>query len=776
MRHLSPGEVVSVAPSQQSRCNRGFWKTFLVTSLALLSTATLWAETGKGEKGGRNEPRQLKLQPAATISGFSEQVSAAAFSPDSKLLAVGSYGMVRLVDLETKSELATLAEPKGFIKACAFSPDGRWLVTGSYQQVTVWDVAQKQIVRTLKGHRGYVTGIAFDRTGQQFATSCDDETVRLWGTDQEEALTKLSFRLPVNSVAFSPDSTLIAIATGDINRPAKKGEALLVNRDGEIVHRLEGHERSVQAMQFPPDGSTVASGGIDETVRLWNPSTGELQQTLEGHSRPVNALAFFQGGRYLASVSGGRAQGGNELILWRLKDGQNLGILPAHKAPILHVAISADGKWLVTTSLDKTARLWETASLLKATGDNPSLVASDLFGLGTSLLKPKTGSAVPHGTVPGDKPATEPSPSPSPTPGNTPAPTETEDRPTAPDLPSDSLGFAVRFQTESTTQAQPSTKELRVGIIGLDTSHSVAFTQILNDPQAKEDVARCRVVAAYPKGSPDIASSTSRVPGYTEEVKKHGVEIVDSIEALLTKVDVILLETNDGRPHLEQVLPCLKAGKPVFIDKPIAGSLTDAVAIFEAARHFKVPVFSSSSLRFSSGAQALRRGETVGEIKGCDAYSPCSLEQTHPDLFWYGIHGVETLFTVMGAGCESVTRINTPAVDLVAGVWKGNRIGTFRGIRTEAGGGTSGYGGQAFGVKGIAPVGSYEGYRPLLVAIVQFFRDGKPPIVEEETLEIYAFMEAADESKRTGGGPVKLATVLEKARSAASEKLAPLLK
>ncbi|MCY2963991.1 MAG: Gfo/Idh/MocA family oxidoreductase, partial [Planctomycetota bacterium] len=295
---------------------------------------------------------------------------------------------------------------------------------------------------------------------------------------------------------------------------------------------------------------------------------------------------------------------------------------------------------------------------------------------------------------------------------------------------------------ENAAEAEP--KTIRVGIIGLDTSHATAFTQILNDPEAKPDVARCRVVAAYPKGSPDIKSSTVRVPEYTEIVKKHGVEIVDSIEALISKVDVVLLETNDGRPHLEQVLPVLKAGKPVFIDKPIAGSLTDAVAIFEAARHYKVPIFSSSSLRYSSGAQAIRRGETVGEVKGCDAYSPCSLEETHPDLFWYGIHGVETLFTVMGAGCESVTRINTPGVDFAAGVWKGNRIGTFRGIRSEAGGGASGYGGQAFGATKIAPIGSYEGYRPLLVVIVQFFRDGKAPIAEQETLEIYAFMEAAD--------------------------------
>src|SRR5207302_7804484 len=138
----------------------------------------------------------------------------------------------------------------------------------------------------------------------------------------------------------------------------------------------------------------------------------------------------------------------------------------------------------------------------------------------------------------------------------------------------------------------------------------------------------------------------------------------------------------------------------------------------------------------------------LGGVTGCDAYSPCALEATHPDLFWYGIHGVETLFTVMGPGCESVTRVSTPGIDLAAGVWKGGRVGAFRGIRTPEGGGAAGYGGTAFGVKGIEQIGTYEGYRPLVVEIVKFFRTGKAPVAEEETLEIYAFMEAADESKR----------------------------
>jgi hypothetical protein len=328
-----------------------------------------------------------------------------------------------------------------------------------------------------------------------------------------------------------------------------------------------------------------------------------------------------------------------------------------------------------------------------------------------------------------------------------------------------SIALAALLLFASTASAQE--KPIRVGIIGLDTSHAIAFTGLLNDPNAKPALANCRVVAVYPKGSPDIQSSVSRVPRYTEQIKAKGVKIVGSIDELLTQVDAVLLETNDGRPHLEQILPVLKAGKPVFIDKPIAGSLTDAVAIFAAAKHYKVPVFSSSSLRYSEGAQALRNGK-LGDIYGCDAYSPCSLEKTHPDLFWYGIHGVETLFTVMGTGCESVTRTSTPGTDVAVGKWKGGRVGTFRGIRK----GKASYGGTAFGSKGIGPIGPYGGYRPLVVEIVKFFRTGKVPVSAEETLEIYAFMEAADESKRQSGAVVTLASVMEKARKEAKEKLA----
>ena len=314
-----------------------------------------------------------------------------------------------------------------------------------------------------------------------------------------------------------------------------------------------------------------------------------------------------------------------------------------------------------------------------------------------------------------------------------------------------------------------SAKGGRVGIIGLDTSHSIAFTKGLNDPNAAPDFAGYKVVAAYPKGSSTIESSASRIPGYTEKVKKYGVEIVSSIEELLEKVDVVLLETNDGRLHLEQALPVLKAGKRMFIDKPIAASLADAIAIFEAAKQYNVPIFSSSSLRYMTSAQKIAKGKAVGKVIGANTYSPAHLEQHHPDLFWYGIHGVETLFTVMGMGCKSVVRVHTDGTDVVVGTWEDSRIGTFRGIRE----GKGGYGGTAFGEEGIAPIGPYEGYRPLLVQIVEFFRTGNPPVSAHETLEIFAFMEAADESKRQGGVPVSLESVFLKAKRKNKERKLP---
>lgn len=312
-------------------------------------------------------------------------------------------------------------------------------------------------------------------------------------------------------------------------------------------------------------------------------------------------------------------------------------------------------------------------------------------------------------------------------------------------------------------------KTMRVGIIGLDTSHATAFAKLLNTTTDPQHVPGCRVVVACPRGSADIESSVRRIPEYTDTVRALGVEIVADVAAVVERCDAVLLETNDGRPHLEQALPVLRAGKRLFIDKPVAGSLADAVAIYRAAERAGVPVFSASALRFGSASQAVRGG-SIGEVTGCDTHSPCSLEATHPRLFWYGIHGCEALFTVMGPGCESVVGVRSTDFDAATGLWKDGRVGTFRGIRR----GSAGYGGTAFGAKGTAPVGAFDGYRPLLVEIVRFFQTGTPPVAPAETLELYAFMAAAEASGDRGGAPVRIADVMAAAEAEATRRLEAL--
>lgn len=320
------------------------------------------------------------------------------------------------------------------------------------------------------------------------------------------------------------------------------------------------------------------------------------------------------------------------------------------------------------------------------------------------------------------------------------------------------LGLAGSAAGMSSGSEKPRGK--RVGMIGLDTGHSPAFTKSLNDPTAGDKYRGYKVVAAYPKGTDNILDWKNRIPEFTEEVKSQGVEIVDSIEDMLEKVDVVLLTTIDGNKHLEQVLPVLKAGKPVFIDKPFAGSLSDAIAIVEAARKYDVPMFSSSSLRYIEGGKEISGGK-VGKVIGVNAFSPAPIEEHHPDLFWYGVHGVEILFTVMGTGCRSVQRTFTENSDVVTGIWEDGRIGCFRGIRE----GKRGYGGTVFGEDGIARVDEYQGYNPLLEKIAEFFDTGVVPVSADETLEIFAFMQAADESKNKGGIPVDIASVMAEAKA-----------
>lgn len=315
------------------------------------------------------------------------------------------------------------------------------------------------------------------------------------------------------------------------------------------------------------------------------------------------------------------------------------------------------------------------------------------------------------------------------------------------------------------TTAQDAPKLLRAGIVGLDTSHVPAFTKLFNNPKAEGDLAGIKVVAGYPGGT-DMPASRDRVAKFTEQVKGMGMEIVDSIPKLLEKVDVVLLESVDGRIHLQEAREIFKSGKPVFIDKPVAGTLADALAIFELAKKHNVRCFSSSSSRFGDEVRGLLGNPEVGDILGATTWGPCSYQEGTPDMFFYGIHGIEALFTVMGAGCETVSRTKGVNHDQVTGVWKDGRIGTYRGIVK----GKADFGVTVFGSKGIGQAGKAGNYEPLCRQIGRFFRTGEVPVTEQETIEIFTFMEAADESLRQGGKPVALAEVLAKAKADAAGK------
>ncbi len=309
---------------------------------------------------------------------------------------------------------------------------------------------------------------------------------------------------------------------------------------------------------------------------------------------------------------------------------------------------------------------------------------------------------------------------------------------------------------------------VRVGIIGLDTSHSVAFTSQINDPQSTDPrIMKYEVVAAYPYGTRTIPSATDRIPIFVQEIQRYGVRIVDSIAELLSCVDCVLLETNDGNLHLEQAAEVFASGRKIYIDKPLGATLAQAIALYELAERYGIRFFSSSAVRFSEENVKIRSG-AYGKVSGADCYSPHVPEPSHPDFGYYGLHGVEELYTVMGTGCKSVSRVHTETGDVVVGRWDDGRIGTFRAIVE----GPYAYGGTAYIGEKAVPTGGYTGYSCLVDAILDFFETGEPPVGKEETLELFTFMKASNMSLGKGGKEIPM----EKAWKAGMKEARKILK
>jgi hypothetical protein len=305
--------------------------------------------------------------------------------------------------------------------------------------------------------------------------------------------------------------------------------------------------------------------------------------------------------------------------------------------------------------------------------------------------------------------------------------------------------------------ACPAQEPLKLGIIGLDTSHAVRFSELLNDPSRKDHVSGAVIVAAYKGGSPAVVESASRIERFTEEVTtKYRVRLVPTIPELCRQVDAVLLLSVDARQHLDQVRAVFAAKKRVFIDKPMAGSLKDAREIASLSRQSGTPFFSCSGQRYSRALQDLKHDATIGRVQGAFTFGPSPIETYIPDLFWYGIHSIEALYELMGPGCERVARVHTEGEDSVVGTWKDGRIGEIRGLRSSP----RMYGAVVFGAKRIAVGNTPDGsYRPIVEEIVRFFQTGKSPVAPEESLEVLAFMEAADRSKERNGAPVALEAI-----------------
>ena len=294
---------------------------------------------------------------------------------------------------------------------------------------------------------------------------------------------------------------------------------------------------------------------------------------------------------------------------------------------------------------------------------------------------------------------------------------------------------------------------MKIGMIGLDTSHCPAFVKLLNDSANEFHIAGAKVVKAFPGGSKDFSLSHSRVGQFTEELKALGVEICDSLEGTAKDMDAFFLESVDGRQHLEQFKELAKFGKPVFIDKPFACSFEDAKAIVEISREKNVPVMTASAIRFAKGiGDLLEAGEVV---QSCDAFGPMALLSDYRDYFWYGIHSAEVLYAMMGKGCLTVRTFNTGKIDVIVGMWDDGRIGSLRGNRT----GANNFGCVVTTDK-IAKAGFASGeipyYALMLRQVIPFFQTGKSPICLKESLEVIAFLEAASQSLVNGGKTINI--------------------
>jgi len=284
---------------------------------------------------------------------------------------------------------------------------------------------------------------------------------------------------------------------------------------------------------------------------------------------------------------------------------------------------------------------------------------------------------------------------------------------------------------------------LKLGMLDLDTSHVVEFVKRMNHLGVPDDqkVEGARIVAACPGESKIMPE---RIPGFVKTLKDElKVEIVEKPEALIGKIDGLLLEGNDGSSHLPRAKPFIEAGIPVWIDKPLTWSVKDAEELANLAAKKKVPIFSASSLRYATEVQALKAEiETIGAPVAVHTFGPQARKDNIPGWFFYGIHAVELLYALLGTGAGKIALTRGTKSETASAVWQNGAVGT----ATLLCDGEKPFGFDYFGTKGSKQVridGTYS-YRELCKAIVTFMQSRRAPVDIAETIETIRFIEATN--------------------------------
>jgi predicted dehydrogenase len=295
------------------------------------------------------------------------------------------------------------------------------------------------------------------------------------------------------------------------------------------------------------------------------------------------------------------------------------------------------------------------------------------------------------------------------------------------------------------TAPAQSARELRIGAIGVDSSHLLEFSRRMADLFAT-GATRCRVTAFYDDGNHHLPEAD--VKNWKEKTLSLGAAQASSIDSLLDQVDGVMVLAVSGNSHYELALPSLRRGMPTYIDKPLTCNLEQARSLVSLARKTGAGCYSASSLRFATEIPRLDR-KKLGQLHAIDAYGPGELNPDMEGLFFYGVHTIEMVDAIWGPGVARVRCETSADRDLVDLQYKDGRHAHLRLERK----GAYEFGATLHGSKGVESfkVDFAEVYNNLIRGMTRFFETGIAPVAINDILENVAVMSAGNLSMAGGG-------------------------